>query len=226
MDMKNFWVSFVEGRISVPEMLAQTDEEPALLDWLTDIADSQFITYTLQRDDDGEKNATQVANPFDAKLQIQTYVHEGHGSRLGRYLNIHGYFSRVLTAAFPDDGIVVDKTLSEQFNFMLDACPEYIGGPEVDGLLDELLAEIPQDLNKTKRAKLYKEKVKAMFHITGNQFPRWIQSAEWPISPSGKPMRFVEQKKEKGKAYSMTLYTHFIFEDVDTSERRVIDQFT
>lgn len=230
-DIKNFWISFVEGKISVPEMLARTEEEPALLDWLTGIADPQFQTHILQveEDEDGDKTYTTITHPFDAKLQIQAYVYEGYGasgSKLGRYLNIHGYFSRVLTAAFPEEEIVVDKTLSEKFGFMLDACPEYIGGPEVDALLDDLLSEIPQELSKTKRAKLYKDKVKATFHIAGNQFPRWVQDAEWPLSPTGKPMRFVEQNREKGKAYSMTLYTHFIFEDVDTGERRVIDQFT
>lgn len=164
--------------------------------------------------------------PFDAKLQIQVYVYEGLGSKLGRYLNIHGYFSRVLTDAFPDDGIIVDQTLSDKFDFMLDACPQYIGGPEVDHLLDELLEGIPEDLAKTKRIKLYKEKAKAMFYITGNKFPRWVQEAEWPLAPSGKPMRFVEQKCKKGNEYKMTMYTHFIFEDVDTGEIRVVDQFT
>ena len=43
-----------------------------------------------------------------------------------------------MTTAFPEDGIVIDQTLSEKFDFMLDACPEYIGGPEVDHLLDAL----------------------------------------------------------------------------------------
>ena len=35
------------------------------------------------------------------------------------------------------------------------------------GLLDELLEEIPADLSKTKRVKLYKEKVKALFPMAG-----------------------------------------------------------
>ena len=58
------------------------------------------------------------------------------------------------------------------------------------------------------------------------KYPRWVQEAEWPIVPSGKPMRFLEQKKAKGKAYAETMLTHYVFEDVDTGEQRVIDQFT
>jgi hypothetical protein len=43
---------------------------------------------------------------------------------------------------------------------------------------------------------------------------------------NGKPMRFVEQKRKKGKEYANMLYTQFFFEDVDTGETHVIDQFT
>ncbi len=228
-EMKRFWVDFAEGRISVPEMLARTEERPELLDWLTSIADPKFKTYTTEKVEGNIlSNYVNVAHPFDAKLQIEVYVHKGQGSscQLGRLLNIHSYFSRVLTTAFPDDGIVIDKTLDEKFCFMLDACPQYIGGPEVNHLLDELLDTLPEGLPKTKRIKLYKEQVKAMFHITGNRFPRWVQEAEWPLAPSGKPMRFVEQKRKKGEEYRMCMYTHFYFEDVDTGEIRVIDQFT
>lgn len=229
-ERKKYWIDFAEGRVSVPEMLRQTEERPELLDWLTSIADPKFRTYTIQKETvEGSYSAyTPTEHPFDAKLQIQVYVHEGRGSgsELGRHLNIHSYFSRVLTTAFPDEGIEVDKTLCEKHIFMLDACPQYIGGPEVNHLLDKLLEEVPAALSKTKRVKLYKEKIKTMFHITGKKFPYWVQDAQWPISPSGKPMRFLEQKRKKGKAYTNMLYTQFIFEDVDTGEIRVIDQFT
>ena len=37
-------------------------------------------------------------------------------------------------------------------------------------------------------------------------------------------MRFVEQKK--GKDYKTTMQPHFIFEDVDSGDQRVVEQFT
>lgn len=229
-EMKRFWVNFVEGRITVPDMLQQTEEKPELLDWLTSIADPKFKTSrVLKETDEGFFSIyTPVDYPFDAKLQIQVYTHggQGAGSKLGQYLNIHSYFSRVLTTAFPNDGIVVDETLDKKFDFMLEACPDYIGGSEVDFLLDEILDEIPEHLSKTKRVKMYKEKVKSLFHVTGRKFPYWIQEAEWPISPTGKPMRFLEQKRKKGKEYDDTLYTQYFFEDMETGEIRVIDQYT
>ena len=229
MDEKRFWIDFVEGRISVPEMLERTEAEPALLDWLTKIADPKFKTTvtTIEIDEDGWKDYIHTDHPFDAKLQIYEYIYSGFASgKLGRYLNVHGYFSRILTTAFPEEGIVVDQTLEDKFCFMLHACPSYIGGPEVDHLLDELLETLPEGLSKTKRAKLYKEKVKELFGIQDKKYPRWVQEAEWPIAPSGRPMRFVEQKRAKGKEYAMTLLTHYVFEDPDTGEQRIVDQYT
>ena len=39
-------------------------------------------------------------------------------------------------------------------------------------------------------------------------------------------MRVIEQKQKKGKEYQTMLYTQFFFEDVETGEIRIIDQFT
>lgn len=225
-DQKQFWVDFAEGRIDVPAMLAETEKRPELLDWLTSIADPKFKTVVVHRetDEDGYTTFTPEELPFDAKLYLKVEMEAVRSCMLGRHLNIHYLFSRILMTAFPDDGIVMDMTLDKKFNFMLDACPEYIGGPEVDHLLDGLLEEIPAELSKAKRVKLYKEKVKALFPMVSKKYPRWVQEAEWPISPSGKPMRFVEQKK--GKDYKITMQTYYIFEDVDTGEIRTVEQFT
>ena len=120
----------------------------------------------------------------------------------------------------------MDETLSKKFDFMLDACPEYIGGEEVDEILENLLESLPEELSKAKKVKLYKERVKAMFHIEKNKYPRWVQSAEWPLGQNNKPMKFVEQKRKKGKSYEMMMYTEFWFEDVETGEKRAVEQFT
>ena len=225
-EKKAFWVDFTEGRITVPEMLARTEEQPELLDWLTSIADPKFKTVVVHKetDEDGYTTFTPEELPFEAKLYLKVEMEAVRTGNLGRHLNIHSLFSRILMTAFPEDGIVMDMTLDKKFNFMLDACPEYIGGPEVDHLLDALLEEIPAELSKAKRVKLYKEKVKTLFPMASKKYPRWIQEAEWPIAPSGKPMRFVEQKK--GRDYKTTMQTYFLFEDVDTGDQRVIEQFT
>jgi hypothetical protein len=83
------------------------------------------------------------------------------------------------------------------------------------------------DVNgKNKRIKEVKSRIKEAFHVSGIIYPRWVQEAEWPLSASGKPMKFVGQKRKKGKEYEGMLYTLFYFEDVDTGEERVVEQFT
>ena len=110
----------------------------------------------------------------------------------------------------------------------MDVCPEYIEGHEIDeaGIIEAIIEQVPESLPKAKRKKQIKELIKKEFHIEGTKYPRWVQGGEWPVSKSGKPMRFVEQKRKKGKEYQDMLYTIYVFEDLDTLEKRIIEQFT
>ena len=99
---------------------------------------------------------------------------------------------------------------------MLDACPDYVGGSEADELVDKLYNE-----NQNVSKKQFKEEVKKLFSIENGKYPRWIQSPEWPISKSGKPMKFAKQITDKN-----TQITKFVFEDVDTKQETIIEQFT
>ncbi len=226
-NIKSYLIEFAEGRVSVPEFLEYCEKNPEVLDYLTNIADPKFKTTIVHKEigDNGWPQYIPEELPFNAKLFIDEQT-KGERSTLAKHLNIHHLFSNVLITAFPNDNIVMDETLSEKFDFMLDACPEYIGGEEVEGILENLLESIPAELSKTKKIKLYKEQVKAMFHIEKNKYPRWVQEAEWPLGQSNKPMRFIEQKRKKGKAYAIMMYTEFWFEDVETGEQRVVEQFT
>ena len=149
-------------------------------------------------------------------------------TRLGYQLNLQGWLYWLMEQLFPEEIFVRDNTLSEKHSFLLNACPEYIGGVEVEeaGIIEDILDSVPEALPKTKRIKEVKSRIKEAFHVSGIVYPRWVQEAEWPVSPSGKPMRFVKQKRKKGKEYENMLYTLFYFEDVDTGEERIVEQFT
>lgn len=149
-------------------------------------------------------------------------------TRLGYQLNLQGWLCRLMGQLFPEETFVRDNTLSEKHSFMLDACPEYIGGVEVEeaGIIEAILDSVPETMPKSKRIKEVKSRIKKAFHVSGIIYPRWVQEAEWPVSPSGKPLRFIKQKRKKGKEYENMLYTLFYFEDVDTGEERIVEQFT
>ena len=222
-EIKNFWINFVEGRISVPAMLRETEKRPELLDWLTSAAGPECKTY-CHRGDQAEGAAPEVV-PFDAALQIRVCIHDDRGgdTLLSRYLNIHDCFSRVLTGAFPEEGIQVDRTLDERYCFMLEACPRYIGGHEADHILEEELSKLPRELDRSHRARLFHKQMKHVFHVRVKH-PEWVNDPQWPIGTGGKPMRFLRQRRRLGKEYQGTCCTRYYFEDLETGEIRVVEQ--
>ena len=163
--------------------------------------------------------------PYDVRVVLRGLRSP---SVLGRYLNIQGWLYRLMKEIYPDETIVLDETIHQKYSFMLEVCPDYVDSAEVSvsGIIDAIIAEFPETLPKTQRKKQIRQRIKEVFYLTETKSPRWVQSSEWPISPSGKPMRFVKQVKAKGKLYDECMYTSYIFEDVDTGETKTIDQFT
>ncbi len=163
--------------------------------------------------------------PYDVRRMAER---QKTPDRLGHQLNLQGWLYRLMGQLFPEEIFHRDNTLSEKHSFMLDACPEYIGGVEVEeaGIIEDILDSVPETMPKNKRIKEVKSRIKEAFHVSGIIYPRWVQEPEWPLSQSGKPLRFVKQKRKKGKEYEGMLYTLFCFEDVDTGEERVVEQFT
>ena len=163
--------------------------------------------------------------PYDVKTVYST--NKRH-SKIWTYVNIQSWLYRLMTECFPNDIIEKDETLYNKASFIMDVCPEYIEGHEIDeaGIIETIIEQVPETLPEGKRIKQIKELIKKEFHIKGTKYPRWVQGGEWPVSKSGKPMRFVGQKKQKDKGYENMLYTIYTFEDVDTSETRTVEQFT
>ena len=105
--------------------------------------------------------------------------------------------------------------MRNKYNFLLDACPEYLDSAEVEnsGILDKLMEEIPDTMSKTNRIKLFKAKLKEIFYVEGQKYPRWIQESEWPLTKTGKSTKFLRQKSAcKGEV------CYYYFLDMDIRE--------
>ena len=163
--------------------------------------------------------------PYDVRRMAERLKTPG---RLGYHLNLQGWLYWLMGQLFPNETLTRDNALCEKHSFMLNACPEYIGGVEVEdaGILEAILESVPETMPKSKRIKEVKSRIKEAFHVSGIVYPRWVQEAEWPVSSNGKPMKFVKQKRKKGKEYEGMPYTLFYFEDPDTGEERIVEQFT
>ena len=135
---------------------------------------------------------------------------------LAKHLNIFSTFASILAEAYPNDNIKVDETLRTKFDFLLTTCPDYIGGEEVEAVIENLL-----NVNPGISKKQFKEEIKNLFNIEKGKYPKWLQAPEWPISKNGKPMKFIKQVSDK-----KTGITQYVFEDIDTKKETTIEQFT
>ncbi|MCL2678098.1 MAG: hypothetical protein FWE85_03490 [Clostridiales bacterium] len=242
MDYKKYVIDFVEGRSNPREFIEYCEKNPQVLDWAQSIASKERKSYkttdyitnhpyplivdeiskdiTVWKDSDNNIVAKQEAVPFDINIAWKGWMEHGKSSDSGTQLNVHQGISDIVVEAFPNETINVSKSVRERFNFLLDVLPEYIVGNEAEELVDAIISSLPNDLPKTKRIKEAKEKIKEAFHLGGGKYPRWAQDGEWPFSKTGKPMKFVSQKRKRDPEL-----TEHTFEDVDTGERLVVEDW-
>ena len=217
MSCRQFVIDYIEGRVTTRAFLDRLNSDMQLCQWLQSIVPQGKIGYyEVSVDADGV--AKQETGPYDVVRIIAGYW-KRPWNKLSNELNTHYEITKLFQEAFPQERICPDKSIEEKFNFMLDACPAYIGGEEVigSGILEEIYEDIPVNLNKAHRVKYFKEKVKNLFYIENNHYPHWVQEAEWPFH-DGKPMRFVGQKTDG----ELVTYT---FIDDATGEVETVEQY-
>lgn len=93
----------------------------------------------------------------------------------------------------------------------------YLGGAEVDGIIDEVLSQKPEDISVTKFINAAKQELRTRFHLAPRKYPRWIQEPEWPMGKNS-PMLYVAQR-------SNGELVEFIFQDADTEVQRIVKQY-
>ena len=173
------------------------------------------------------KYATIIEKPYDAH-SITDYKAR---TQLWYYVEVQSRLAKLMQEIFPEENIVRDETMYKKAAFTIDICPDYIGGADlaaervIGEIIDGIIASIPENLSQTARIKIGKEKIREAFPCKTKKHPYWVQNAEWQISASGKPMRFIEEKRKKGKEYKNTLCKEYYFEDIDTGEIRIVEQF-
>ena len=136
---------------------------------------------------------------------------------IGDMFNIESELGTFYVLRHPD--VKASTRFKDLFNFCLDVSRDIYEGPEVNGFLEAVLNEYSDIRPKALRIRLAKERIKKEFHVEGNHYPRWIQGPEWPMGKSS-PMKFVKSVHKKGSDL-----VEFIFEDVDTGDIRVVEEF-
>ena len=219
-------IGFVEGEIGPKKFLEMFQKDDDIYNWIQSIVPKKKTCYkhtSYKVTTKFGNSHTQIKEeivPYDIKLIIEQHLSTKENI-YGIYLDIHHEIASLIREVFPEENIKVSNELDNIFLFMLEACPEYIGGPDVEssGILEELLKNIPQNLSQTGQKDWYKDQLKAKFHVTSTKYPRWIQTPDWPVS-NGRPMRFVSQEKANPEGIS------YLFEDIETGEQRIVFQTT
>lgn len=219
--IKEYLYDFTEGRISVPQFLDDIEKHPEILDWIQELGKDEMV-----RDAIFDPTATDlrfavriIKKPFNIRERLQEEKQRKR-SNLTYHLNVHGLIAQILRHHFPDNPPVEDESLSEQFDFLLDVAPSYIGvGIENEGVLEEIVNAIPKGLSKPAAMKWANKRIKEAFHIEGRKYPHWFQEPEWPVY-EGRPMKYVRTEKINREAQN------HIFVDLESGiERTVLDAF-
>lgn len=94
---------------------------------------------------------------------------------------------------------------------------DYLGGVDVDDLINEILSKHCEGMPVTKFINTAKQELRTLFHLVPRKYPRWVQEPEWPLGQKS-PMLYVEQRRS-GEL------VEFVFQDVDTKELRIVKQY-
>lgn len=214
-DVRQFVLAYIEGRVGSKQFLKELYDKPEIFEWLQSIV-PKGKTRTLYKFD-------QCYSKIIEKTEVPYLIHDvideiwqspGH-SFSGRELNTFSLIANLVSEAFPDIVLHKSTAIEDKFNFLLDACPEYLDSEAIEnsGIFEELMKQLPESMPKTKRIKEFRKRIKDMFYVEGQKYPRWIQGSEWPLSKTGKPTKFLHQKSVHNGEVCC-----YYFLDMDTKE--------
>ncbi len=217
MNYQQTVIDYLEGRITPQEFEELLVEQPGIYDWLQSLV-PEGKTFQLVTFSNGKTSIKVV--PYDIREVIYNFANNiSFGSlkpSLGYYLNVFDIIERLVKEGKPDLEFKASTKVDDMWHLAFDACPECVGGPEVEAVIEGIVESIPDNLSKTKRIALAKAKIKEAFHLERKR-PYWYQSPNWPAC-NGKPMKYVGSK-------TLNFDMHVLyFVDVETGEEReVID---
>ena len=214
---KQYVFDFLEGKVPAKQFLKDIIEKKEIFAWLEKIQPKREEEYGKVQ---SNWTVKKIVAPYDIKRSILDGMVPAYGL-YGQALNIQWVLVNMFKEVFPDKDWQIYPGLQETSDFLITAVPEYLDSIAImsSELFDGLLEEFPATMPKTKRVKLFKEKLKEMFYVEGQKYPRWLQESEWPLSPMGKPTKFLRQKTVHGG--EATIY---YFLDMDTNEEIEIMQ--
>ena len=204
-------IDFVSGKLTYSEFETLFTEDPSI--W--DIAQS-LLTPEIMNDKDhvfwSKSNRSRLeSNNYSVQYACLSFGYD----IVGRVVT-HRMLGELVTYQYPD--IVLCEPPELSVNDLRDKLGmEYLGGTEVDSLIEDVLSKRNDGISISKFVNLAKQELRTMFHLVPRKFPHWVQEPEWPMGIKS-PMEFCSQNRE-GE------HICFVFRDVDTQETKIVEQF-
>lgn len=197
---------------------------------------TQYLTCELSYEEFINNLNDDVLNYLDKGYQIAYKNGEISYENYRRSINFSSYYSHIqdIDSSFAKKSDLYDTVYlcmnslgynipfydkySKLLSFSTVAIPEYCDSDEASEFIEkEIINKLPTDISDAKRIKLCKQKCKELFHIENKKYPHWVQSSEWPVR-NNKPLKYIKRIKKDDLVV-------FVFEDVDTKEQVLIEQF-
>ena len=207
---------FVKGIVSGNDFVVEWCQNENLREWIQSLCTPLVIKQLKNLKGSGTYQCLQnrdfsIINCINEYLDLTTMLHEFES-----YLNIHGIIKDIFSILYPE--IIPTTWYHDEYSFFLTVMGDYLGGPEVDDIIWDIVKSYPAEMGKTKRKKAVKEKLKEVFHLEKGHYPIWVQDAEWPAY-EGRPMQYVSRKRVGDS--DLVLFT---FRDVETGKTRIVEQ--
>lgn len=204
-------IEFVSGKLSYAEFETIFTEDPSI--W--DIA-QMLLTPEIMNDRNHafwtKSNRSRLeSNNYSVKYACLSFGYDA----VGRVVT-HRMLGELVAYQYPE--VVLREPPEFSTNALRDKVGmEYLGGIEVDALIDEVLHRKNDGISTSKFVNMAKRELRSLFHLSPQKYPRWIQDPEWPMGTNS-PMLFAGQKR------SGELVEYF-FEDADTKEQKIVKQY-
>lgn len=198
-EAEQFVIDYMEGRTESKAFIDRLKADPGIEDWLQSIVpEGKIGYYEILHDEAGRPYFR--TGPYDVRQYIDRALNAENKSNLQRHLDVFGIIARLLKEAFPERQIRFDTSMKKKFNFLLKACPDYLYSRAIEesGIFEKLMKELPTGWSEQRKVKEFRKRIREMFYIEGQNYPRWFHVSEWPLSPAGKPTKFLKQRNSDG----------------------------
>ncbi len=199
---------FAKGKMPYEKFVEALEAKPEIWAFLQGLVPADIADENCEYRKKYRISQSFEANGYDVEETLTAFGFDGLGTKIDvcRLIpQLVEYNYPEIKVKFLDPFGKVTKTPLEKMKL------DYLGGEEVDAIIDEIIE------NEALSDKEKKTALKEKFCLAPRKYPHWVQDPEWPAA-GGEPMKFIAQTNDGDKF-------EYIFEDTKTGEQRTVVQF-